>query len=136
MDKQYEIRLPDGRVATYIPAEPRTASSPDAILAARNNEACRAAEAAKFAAARTQCEAEEAARAKDAADRRRAEQQAASAALEADLRTRFFAANSAATEADFRRLLPTMRDAELVRRAEAARDRELDAQLAKYGSMF
>lgn len=44
-------------------------------------------------------------------------------ALRDDLRMRFFAGNPAATEDDFERLYPGLRDAELVRRSEDARER-------------
>jgi len=45
--------------------------------------------------------------------------------LRAELRGRFFAANPAASQADFMRLLPSMRDQELLERTRA--DEELEA---------
>jgi hypothetical protein len=51
---------------------------------------------------------------------KRDERQAADeAALTAQLRTEFFAANASATDADFQRLLPQLRDQHMVRQMDA-----------------
>lgn len=88
--------------------------------------ALREAEQARFQAGLDRRKAEDAEREKKAAEFRAEEQRAAAETLDADLRQRFFEANPAGTEADFKRLLPQLRDAEMVRRAEESRNAEIE----------
>lgn len=85
---------------------------------------------------RARWDAEDKAREATAAARRREHQESAGAALEGELRARFFMANEAATEADFRRLLPQMRDQELLQRAGAARNREVEALAMRHSDLM
>jgi hypothetical protein len=93
-------------------------------------------EAARLAAQKQRWAVEEAAERRAAEARKVTAQRAANDQLEAELRSQFFAANPAASEADFKRLLPQMRDQTLLSRAEAGRNREVDALVARYGSTF
>jgi hypothetical protein len=84
----------------------------------------RDAEGARLRAAR---EAKQAEAAKERADAREAERAAAMDALKAQQRSRFFAANPEASEADYQRVEGRMLDDELVRRAQEGRNAEVAA---------
>jgi hypothetical protein len=92
-------------------------------------------EAARLAAQKQRWAAEDEAERKANTERREAAQQAANDQLEAELRSQFFAANPAASEGDFKRLLPQMRDQTLLSRAEAGRNREVEGLRRNYGEL-
>jgi hypothetical protein len=76
---------------------------------------------------RQERESRQAAEAKTRADAREAQRAAEEAEIREALRRRFFAANPSASAADYERLADQLYDAELVRRAEASRDPEIEA---------
>jgi len=88
-------------------------------------------EDARKIAQKKQWAIEDAARDKAALELRTARQRASDDQLKAELRQRFFRANPAGSEADFTRLLPAMRDAEMLERARHGVSEEVAALRAR-----
>lgn len=119
------VATPNGMRAIFAPDAPE-------VRVTDQQAALREAEHARFQAGLAAREAEEAEREKEAAANRAKMQQAAAETLDADLRARFFAANPGGSEADFKRLLPQLRDAEMTRRTETARDAEVEGLARRF----
>ena len=88
-------------------------------------------EDARKAAAKVRWAKEDGERAKAAAELRASRQRERDNELRQELRGRFFAANPAAAESDFSRLLPSMRDEALLERTRRRADEEVESLRAR-----
>jgi len=106
---------------------PQDAGSADEFLHLTAAKAHREAEDARKAAQKARWAQEDSAREKAAVAAKTARQQERDAELKSEIRARFMSANPAASEEDFRRLLPSFRDAEMIQRARDRTDEEVSA---------
>lgn len=112
----------------------RPPGSPDGALTIQRQINFEEAEAKRRAEQRQKWDAEDAAQEKARAAARAELQREADEELKAAARADFMLANPGASEADFTRLWPRMRDDLMVARAAGARDREVEGLMRKFGS--
>ena len=115
----------------YVGRDPENAGTAAEYAHLKEAKAYAEAEDRRKAAAKVRWAKEDAAQATAAIALRASRQKASDDQLRAELRQRFFRANPAGSEADFSRLLPAMRDVELLSRAQHGVSDEVEALRAR-----